>query len=88
LILLHVDPNYLTGNAGADLYQVAIHLGVVGVFVIRGMPPKEQGAHHKNSDHTDKDEPAPPLLSGRVVQILLVVVAGLGTLFDGSTCTA
>ena len=87
LILIHVDFDHLPGNPGADLYQVTIHLCVVGVFVIRGVPPKKQRAHDKNRDHADDDEPALSLFPRRTVQILLVVVASLGTLFDG-TCTA
>ena len=88
LVLLHVDPDHLPGHPGADLDQVAIHLCVVGVFVIRGVPPEEQRAHDQNSDHADDDEPAPPLLAGRAVEILLVIVAGLGTLFFHGSCTA
>ena len=87
LVLIHVDLDHLSGNPGADLYQVTIHLCVVGVFVIRGVPPEEQRAHDKNRDHADDDEPALSLFPWRTVQILLVVVASLGTLFDG-TCTA
>jgi hypothetical protein len=51
------------------------------------MPPEEQGAHDKNSDHADDDEPPPPLLLGRVtgtVQVLLLIDASLGPLFDGT----
>ncbi len=88
LILLHVDPDNLPGNPGADLDQVTIHLCVVGVFVIRGVPPEEQRAHDKNGDHADDDEPAPALLARRTVEILLVIVAGLGTLFFDGSCTA
>ena len=42
LILFDVDLDHLPGNPGADLDQVAIHLRVVGVFVIRGVPPEQQ----------------------------------------------
>ena len=87
MILVHIDLDDLSGNTGADLYQVTIHLCVVGVFVIRGVPPEEQGAHDKNCNHADDDEAALSLFPRRTVQILLVVIASLGTLFDG-TCTA
>jgi hypothetical protein len=88
LILLHVHPDNLPGHASTDLDQVAIHLCIVGVFVIRRVPPEEQRAHNQNSDHADDDEPPPPLLAGRTVEILLVIVAGLGTLFFHGSCTA
>jgi hypothetical protein len=87
LILLHVDFDDLSGNPCADLYQVTIHLCVVGVLVVRGVPPEEQGAHDKNSDNADDDESPPPLLLGRAtgtVQVLLVINASLGPLFDGT----
>ena len=86
LILFDIDPDHLPGNPGADLDQVTIHLCVIGVFVIRGVPPEEQRAHDKNSDHADDDKPAPPLFSGRAIQVLIlrIVLASLRTLFDGT----
>ncbi len=89
LILFDIDPDHLPGNPGADLDQVTIHLCVIGVFVIRGVPPEEQGAHDKNRDHADDDKPAPPLFSGRAIQVLIlrIILASLRTLYDG-TCTA
>jgi hypothetical protein len=50
------------------------------------VPPKKQRAHNENRDHADHNESALAFFPRRTVQILLVVVASLGTLFDG-TCT-
>jgi hypothetical protein len=51
------------------------------------MPPEQQRADNENGHDSDDDEPPLPLFPGRIVEILVVVVVGLGTLFDGS-CTA
>jgi hypothetical protein len=88
LVLIDIHPDNLARHPGADLYQVSIHLGVVRVFVIRGMPPEQQCAHNKHGDHADDDKAAPPLLTRKIVEILLVVVAGLGTLYFDGSCTA
>ena len=59
LLLLHVDMDDLAGDTRADLIEVAVYLGVVGVFGEGGAPVKEPGADGDHSDDDDDDEPAP-----------------------------
>jgi hypothetical protein len=84
LVLLDVNVYDLPRYPGADLDQMAVNLGVVRVFVVRGVPPEQQGSHDENRHYPNDDEPPLPLFARRIVEILLVVVVGLGTLFDGS----
>ena len=59
LLLLDVDMDDLAGDTGADLVEVAVHLGVVGVFGEGGAPVEECGANDDHSDDDDDDELAP-----------------------------
>ncbi len=62
LVVLDIDLDDLADDAGADLIEVAIDLGVVGVLDEGGVPVEEAGADHQQNDDGDDDELAPRLL--------------------------
>ncbi len=64
LVVVDVDLDDLAGDAGADLVEVAVDLGVVGVFGEGGAPVEEAGADDEQDDDGDDDELAAGFLRG------------------------
>ncbi len=64
LVVVDVDLDDLAGDARADLVEVAVDLGVVGVFGEGGAPVEEGADDDQENDDGDDDELAPRFLAG------------------------
>ena len=62
LVVVDVDLDDLAGDAGADLIEIAVDLGVVGVFGEGGAPVEDARADDEEDDDRDDDELAARLL--------------------------
>src|SRR6202012_522749 len=69
------DLDDLAGDAGADLVEIAVDLGVVGALGERGAPVEDACADDKQNDDGDDDELAARLLRG---SFFVLVLAGVG----------
>ena len=72
LVVLDVDLDDLAGDARADLVEIAVHLGVVGVLGEGGAPVEEAGADDEQQDDADDDELAAGLLRRRFGSVACV----------------
>ena len=71
LVVVDVDLDDLAGDARADLIEIAVDLGVVGVFGEGGAPVEDARADDEQDDDGDDDELAAGLLLGGLVFLLI-----------------
>ena len=64
LVFVHVDLGDLAGDAGADLDEMPVDLGVVGIFREGGPPVEIAPGEDENDDDAEDQEPARPGVAG------------------------
>ncbi len=78
LVVFDVDFDDLAGHARADLVEIAVHLGVVGVLGEGRAPVEDARADDKQDDDRDHDELAAGLLLGGLVFLLIELHGAAG----------
>ena len=88
MVLLDWHIDHVAVDTRGNLDEVAVHLGIVRVFVEGRVPVEQQHTHEKDRDHKDDDESAPGLCARLVLRIRLRIALGsiLPGLLAGCLC--